>query len=89
MVLLCLSRAPEKKENKGNNSSIPYLEKKETRWASCATEKYKISLEWEKKKWNPHKYKMEGRHAKAGASPLPATKIAAEKFIIRAYIKLD
>lgn len=34
---------------------------------------------------NPHKYKMEGVDAKAGGSLLPATKKAAEKFIISDY----
>lgn len=61
------------------------MEKKETRWASCycSTGKYKISLEWEKKAGvlNPQKYKMEGMGGKAGGSLLPATKLAAEKFI--------
>lgn len=32
---------------------------------------------------------MEGMDAKTGGSLAPATKIAAEKFIIRAFIRLD
>lgn len=38
---------------------------------------------------NPLKYKMQGVDAKAGGSLPPTAKKAAEKFIIRAYIRLD
>lgn len=89
--LALYKQSSRKKEKKWKNSSIPYLEKKERRWSSCFTGNYEISLEWEKKAGvlNPLKYKIEGMDANAGGSPLPATKIAAEMLIIRAYIRLD